>query len=84
MNREIHVRICESVRVRFLCATRHNAPVERFFRSLKNEWVDEKGYPDHAQAERDIGAYIDNFYNYRRIHSAADGLPPARCEASLF
>ncbi|MEN8502312.1 IS3 family transposase, partial [Paraburkholderia terricola] len=39
---------------------------------------------DHAQAERDIGAYIDNFYNYRRIHSAAGGLPPARCEASLF
>ncbi|WP_259461555.1 IS3 family transposase [Paraburkholderia fungorum] len=61
-----------------------NAPVERFFRSLKSEWIDDKGYPDHAYAERDIGAYIDDFYNYRRIHSAADGLPPARCEAALF
>ena len=61
-----------------------NAPVERFFRSLKSEWINEKGYPDHAHAERDIGAYIDGFYNYRRIHSAADNLPPARCEASLF
>ena len=61
-----------------------NAPVERFFRSLKSEWINEKGYPDHAHAESDIGAYIDGFYNYRRIHSAADDLPPARCEASLF
>ncbi|MFM0270728.1 IS3 family transposase [Paraburkholderia aspalathi] len=61
-----------------------NAPVERFFRSLKSEWIDEKGYPDHAHAEHDIGVYIDDFYNYRRIHSAAGGQPPARCEASLF
>ncbi|MFM0047918.1 integrase core domain-containing protein, partial [Paraburkholderia sediminicola] len=60
------------------------APVERFFRSLKSEWIDEKGYPDHAHAEHDIRAYIDDFYNYRRIHSAAGGQPPARCEASLF
>ena len=61
-----------------------NAPVERFFRSLKGEWIDEKGYPDHAHAERDIGAYNDDFYNYRRIHSAADGQPPAWGEALLF
>lgn len=61
-----------------------NAPVERFFRSLKSEWIDEKGYPDHAHAEHDIGVYIDDFYNYRRIHSAAGGQPPARCEAALF
>lgn len=61
-----------------------NAPVERFFRSLKSEWIDEKGYPDHEHAERDIGAYIDNFYNYRRIHSAAGGQPPAQCEAAHF
>lgn len=61
-----------------------NAPVERFFRSLKSEWIDEKGYPDHAYAERDIGAYIDGFYNYTRIHSAANGQSPARCEASFF
>ncbi|OWJ55910.1 hypothetical protein BWU74_32850 [Paraburkholderia caledonica] len=51
---------------------------------MKSEWINEKGHPDHAHAERDIGAYIDGFYNYRRNHSAADDLPPARCEASLF
>jgi putative transposase len=61
-----------------------NAPVERFFRSLKSEWISDQGYADHAHAERDIGAYIDGFYNYRRIHSAAGGLPPARREASHF
>ena len=58
--------------------------VERFFRSLKSEWIDEKGYPDHAHAERDIGDYIDDFYNYRRPHSAADGQTPVQREASLF
>lgn len=61
-----------------------NAVVERFFRSLKSEWIDEKGYPDHAHAERDIGDYIDDFYNYRRLHSAADGQTPVQREASLF
>ncbi|WP_244145546.1 IS3 family transposase, partial [Paraburkholderia mimosarum] len=84
MNREIHVRICESVRVRFLGATRHNAVVERFFRSLKSEWIGEQEYGSHEQAQRDITGYIADFYNYRRIHSAANNLPPVRYENSNY
>ena len=61
-----------------------NAVVERFFRSLKSEWLNPKGYLDHADAERDIEAYIDDFYNCRRIHSATDRMPPMRYEASTF
>ncbi|CAE6744657.1 MULTISPECIES: IS3 family transposase [Paraburkholderia] len=61
-----------------------NAVVERFFRSLKSEWLNPKGYLDHAEAERDIKAYIDDFYNCRRIHSATNGVPPVRHEASFF
>lgn len=58
-----------------------NAVVERFFRSLKSEWLNPKGYLDHAGAERDIEAYIDHFYNCRRIHSARNGMPPVRYES---
>jgi putative transposase len=61
-----------------------DAVVERFFRSLKSEWLNPKGYLDRADAERDIEAYIDDFYNCRRIHSATNGVPPVRYEASVF
>lgn len=58
--------------------------VERFFRSLKSEWIGEQEYGSHEHAERDIADYIADFYNYRRIHSAASGLPPVRYEASIY
>ncbi len=60
-----------------------NAVVERFFRSLKSEWIGEQEYGSHEQAQRDITGYIADFYNYRRIHSAASDLPPARYERSI-
>jgi putative transposase len=61
-----------------------NAVVERFFRSLKSEWIGEQEYASHEHAERDIADYIADFYNYRRIHSAASGLPPVRYETSIY
>ena len=61
-----------------------NAVVERFFRSLKSEWIGEQEYGSHELARRDIGSYIADFYNYRRIHSAANNLPPVRYEASIY
>ncbi|WP_326970592.1 IS3 family transposase [Burkholderia pseudomallei] len=57
-----------------------NAVVERFFRSLKNEWIGDQLYVDHRHAEQDITDYLVDFYNHRRLHSAAKGLPPARFE----
>ena len=61
-----------------------NAVVERFFRSLKSEWIGEQEYGSHEQAQRDIMGYIADFYNYRRIHSSASNLPPARYERSIY
>ena len=46
-----------------------NAPMERFFRSLKTEWVPEHGYASQEQAEADVLRYLTNYYNDKRPHS---------------
>jgi putative transposase len=61
-----------------------NAVVERFFRSLKSERIGEQIYETHEQARDEIAQYIDHFYNYQRIHSAADDLPPVLHEAAFL
>ncbi len=78
MNREIHVRICESVAVRFLCATRHNAPTESFFNSLKNERVHATRYRTHQEAKADLFEYVEVFYNRSRRHSSLGFVSPAQ------
>lgn len=60
-----------------------NAPVERFFRSLKSERIRTTIYHDHPQARADISDYIACFYNTHRLHSAAGGNPPAIQHAAL-
>jgi putative transposase len=76
MNREIHVRIWESVTVRCLCATRHNAPTESFFNSLKNERVHGTRYATREEAKADIFEYIEVFYNRKRLHSTLGYVAP--------
>ena len=45
-----------------------NAPMERVFRSLKSEWLPEKGYySNYQEAEKDIMQYI-KYYNDYRVH----------------
>lgn len=83
MNREIHVRICENVGVRFLCATRHNAVMERFFLNLKMERVWQRDYANHGEAQRDIADYIVSFYNCTRLHSKPGYLPPSAYERKM-
>lgn len=58
-----------------------NAPMERFFRSFKSEWMPEYFYSTYSHAENDIASYIQH-YNYRRGHSYNDYLAPAIAEAS--
>lgn len=60
-----------------------NAPVERFFRSLKSERIRTTVYPDHHQGRADVNDYIARFYNTQRLHSAAGGNPPAIQHAAL-
>src|SRR3954447_16842556 len=47
-----------------------NAPMESLFGTLKTELVHQGNYPDREAARRDLFAYIEGYYNRRRIHSA--------------
>jgi transposase InsO family protein len=53
-----------------------NAMVETFFKTLKSEVVWRTVFDTRAEATRTIGAYIDQFYNPTRRHSALDFMSP--------
>lgn len=57
-----------------------NAPTERFFRSLKTEWVPERGYPDFAVAQQSITKYMLGYYSSLRPHKHNGGLSPNAAE----
>ena len=57
-----------------------NAVVERIFRSLKQEWIDEP-YATREQARKDVIDYVANYYNHQRLHSTLCYRPPAEFEA---
>lgn len=48
-----------------------NAPMERFFGSLKSEWVPKDGYASEHEARVDVQRYITR-YNITRPHSYND------------
>ena len=52
-----------------------NAPMERWFRSFKYEWMQEGGYLTLGQAMDDVRDYV-MYYNFVRSHSYNQGLPP--------
>ena len=58
-----------------------NAPMESFFGTLKTELVHNREYPDRDTARRDLFAYIEGYYNRRRIHSAIGYITPQQAEA---
>lgn len=57
-----------------------NAPVERFFRSLKTEWIGKTVYANHGEARLDINRFISCYYNRKRLHSTLGYRPPAECQ----
>lgn len=57
-----------------------NAPMERFFRSLKTEWVPVFGYQDFQEAEHSITDYILGYYSQTRPHRHNAGLSPVMAE----
>lgn len=57
-----------------------NAAAESFNSTLKTEFVYRHFFPTRAHARRQIGAWIDQFYNHRRRHSWCRGVSPIRYE----
>jgi putative transposase len=58
-----------------------NAKPESFFRTLKMEEVYLKDYRDFEEAEQNIGEFIEEVYNRKRLHSSLGYLPPVEFEA---
>lgn len=58
-----------------------NAKAESFFRNLKMEEVYLKDYQDFEEAEENIGQFIEEVYNQKRLHSSLGYLPPVEFEA---
>lgn len=57
-----------------------NSPMERFFRSLKREWVPNSGYTNFNEASRAITNYIIGYYSQLRPHQYNGGLTPNESE----
>jgi putative transposase len=57
-----------------------NSPMERFFRSLKTEWIPEIGYRSFEEAKARITDYLLGYYSRFRPHAHNDGLPPVLAE----
>ena len=51
--------------------------------TLKSEWIPAAGYRSMAEAKKDIGLYLMDYYNWQRLHTANDGLAPAVAEEKL-
>jgi transposase InsO family protein len=53
-----------------------NAAAESFFSTLEHELVSRRRWSTRDQARRDITAWIDTWYNPRRLHSANNMTSP--------
>ena len=58
-----------------------NGYAERLIRTIKEEEVDLSDYQDFADAYAQIGHFIEQVYQYKRMHSALGYLTPAEFEA---
>ncbi len=57
-----------------------NACMERFFSSLKSEWVGDAIYSTYESATTAIFEYIEVFYNAKRRHQALGYKTPIQYE----
>lgn len=59
-----------------------NGYAERLMKTIKEEEVDLSDYRDFMDAESQIGQFLEDVYNYKRIHSSLGYLTPAEFEAA--
>ena len=57
-----------------------NAPMERFFRSLKSEWMPALGYSSFIEAKHEVTDYLVGYYSQTRPHRHNGGLSPNTSE----
>jgi transposase InsO family protein len=61
-----------------------NGHAERAIRTIKEECIELEEYEDYADARRRIGAFLQDVYNRKRIHSALGYRTPAEYEAAYY
>jgi putative transposase len=59
-----------------------NAVVERFFGSLKHDWILKIAQPTREHMKQDVTTYM-KYYNQERLHTANDDMSPINYEMSL-
>jgi len=59
-----------------------NAVVERFFGSLKHDWIFKIAQPTREHIAKDVAAYM-RYYNFERLHTANGDKSPINYENSL-
>jgi transposase InsO family protein len=75
-----HKMICSMSRKGDCC---DNAPVERFFSSLKREWTGDRLYRTRQQAIADVREYVAVYYNSKRLNSTLGYTTPMDYEKRL-
>ena len=58
--------------------------MERFFRSLKSEWMPEIGYSSFEEAKSRITDYILGYYSRFRPHVHNEGMTPVMAEKNYW
>lgn len=61
-----------------------NAKAESFFKTLKQEEVYLKEYQTFQEAQTNIGQFIEDVYNTKRLHSSLGYVPPVEFEMAYF
>ena len=61
-----------------------NAKAESFFKTLKRDEVYLKDYLTYEEAEENVGSFIDDVYNLKRLHSSLGYRPPLEFERDHY
>ncbi len=80
-----YVRLLRSVGTQISMAAvgkpEENGFAERLMRTIKEEHVDLSEYQDYTDAFQQIGRFLDDVYQHKRIHSSLGYLTPAEFES---